>query len=422
MSDKAFTHKTAENAKPGEKPYKLSTGRGFYLLVMPTGGKLWRYDYRLNGKRKTAALGSFPDVSLKDAAEKQAACRKLIEQGIDPVAEKSRGKREAEQAAKPSAPTFRAVAQEWLKIKKDEWAASNLKKKEWLLSLLYKGMGDKSVSEIAPADILAVLRLVEADGHNVTARKLAETAGQVCRYARTCGYALFNPADGLKEILRPVQTTHHASLTNPAEVGFLLRCIDEYQGGLSMIYALKILPYLALRSTELRGARWEEIDLDNALWVVPASRKDRAKDGGGMKTRVAHEVPLPRQVVELFRTLKKYQEPGPLCFPGRQSATQPISDMGLLNALRRMGFAKGQMTVHGFRGTFSTLLNERKLEWGFDGDIIEAQLAHKEGDKVRVAYNHASYLEQRRALLQRWADYLDELRDSAGRSVARGRI
>ncbi len=243
MSDKAFTHKTAENAKPGEKPYKLSTGRGFYLLVMPTGGKLWRYDYRLNGKRKAAALGSFPDVSLKDAAEKQAACRKLIEQGIDPVAEKSRGKREAEQAAKASALTFRAVAQEWLKIKKDEWAASNLKKKEWLLSLLYKGMGDKPVSEIVPADILAVLRLVKADGHNVTARKLAETAGQVCRYARTCGYALFNPADGLKEILRPVQTTHHASLTNPAEVGFLLRCIDEYQGGLSMIYALKILPF-----------------------------------------------------------------------------------------------------------------------------------------------------------------------------------
>ena len=204
---------------------------------------------------------------------------------------------------------------------------------------------------------------------------------------------------------------HYATITDPAAVGHLLRCIDEYQGGAVVGYALKILPYLALRSAELRGGRWSEIDLDKALWIVPAARRENAKDGGGMKMRIAHAVPLPTQAVRLFRELHLLTGTGEQCFPGRHSASQCISDMALLNGIRRMGFSKEEMTIHGFRAMFSTILNEKKLEWGFDGDIIEAQLAHKEQNTVRDAYNHASYLDKRRELLQRWADYLDELRE-----------
>lgn len=189
-----------------------------------------------------------------------------------------------------------------------------------------------------------------------------------------------------------------------------MRSIDEYQGGTIVSYALKILPYLALRSAELRGGRWSEIDLDKALWIVPASRREKAKDGGGMKMRVAHEVPLPTQVVKLFRELHMLTGNGSLCFPGRHSSSQCISDMALLNGIRRMGFGKEEMTIHGFRAMFSTILNEKKLEWGFDADIIEAQLAHKEQNAVRGAYNHASYLDKRREMLQKWADFLDEIR------------
>lgn len=262
-----------------------------------------------------------------------------------------------------------------------------------------------------PTDILGAIRPVEAAGHSVTAHKLAETAGQICRFARTCGYIVFNPAAGLKEVLKPIQTKHYATITDPAAVGHLLRCIDEYQGGAVVGYALKILPYLALRSAELRGGRWSEIDLDKALWILPAARRENAKDGGGMKMRIAHAVHLPTQAVRLFRELHLLTGTGELCFPGRHSASQCISDMALLNGIRRMGFSKEEMTIHGFRAMFSTILNEKKLEWGFDGDIIEAQLVHKEQNTVRDAYNHASYLDKRRELLQRWADYLDELRN-----------
>ena len=189
-----------------------------------------------------------------------------------------------------------------------------------------------------------------------------------------------------------------------------MRLIDEFKGSISVLFALKILPYVPLRSTELRGAAWSELDLDNALWIVPAARKPRKKDGGGMKMRIEHEIPLARQVVDLFRRLQAFHQAGPLCFPGRNSATECITDVALLNAIRRMGYGRDEMCVHGFRGTFSTLLNEKKLEWKIDSDIIERQLAHAEKNAVRDAYNHAVYLEERRRMMQLWADYLDELR------------
>lgn len=366
--------------------------------------------YRYAGKRKTLSFGAYPAVSLKDARRKRDKARELLANDIDPGAQKKAAKEEAEAVAREQALTFAVVAREWFATKQDSYAAANIKKKQWLISLLNERIGERPISKLVPTDILGAIRPVEAAGHSVTAHKLAETAGQICRFARTCGYIVFNPADGLKEVLKPIQTKHYATITDPAAVGHLLRCIDEYQGGAIVGYALKILPYLALRSAELRGGRWSEIDLEKALWIVPAARRENAKDGGGMKMHIAHAVPLPTQAVRLFRELHLLTGTGELCFPGRHSASQCISDMALLNGIRRMGFSKEEMTIHGFRAMFSTILNEKKLEWGFDADIIEAQLAHKEQNTVRDAYNHASYLEKRREMLQRWADYLDELR------------
>jgi integrase len=408
-----LTDVLVRNLKPTNIPSKHTDSGGLYLYVSPSGGKLWRMDYRFAGKRKTLSFGAYPAVPLKDARARRDEAKERLAKGIDPGEQKKTVKIEAAAIAKDVALTFKVVTDEWFEVKKDAYATSNIKKKQWLVGLLLSHLGHKPISKIVPADILAAIRPVEAAGHNVTAHKMAETAGQICRFARTCGYIVFNPADSLKEALKPIQTKHYACLTEPAKVGHLLRCIEEYQGGLSVMYALKILPYLVLRSAELRGGRWSEIDLDKAIWIVPASRREKLKDGGGMKMRIAHEVPLPVQVVKLFRELHMLTGNEKLCFPGRHSSSQCISDMALLNAIRRMGFGKDEMTIHGFRAMFSTMLNERKLAWQFDGDIIEAQLAHKEQNAVRGAYNHASYLEHRRNMLQKWADYLDELRGQA---------
>lgn len=395
------------------KVQKISDGGGLYIHVTEKSSRLWRLAYQFEGKQKLLALGGYPALSLAEARKQRDSAKGLLAKGIDPAVEKKRAKYEVQRETDLVARTFRAVALEWVEVQKDSWAASNLKKKMRLLEMLFYVMGDKPIAHIIPADILAILRPIEACGKNVTAHALAQTANQVCRYARVCGYCVFNAADGLTKVLKPIESKHYACLTSPADVGRLLRFIDDYQGSLSMMYALRILPYVVLRSTELRGAAWTEIDLDNALWIVPASRSERPRDGGGMKMRIAHEVPLARQVVELFRQLRIYQQKGPLCFPGTHSATRCISDVGLLNAIRRMGYGKSEMTIHGFRGTFSTLLNEKKLEWGIDADVIEKQLAHKEKDAIRGAYNHAAYLEQRRRLMQLWVDYLDGLRSGA---------
>ena len=400
------------NTPTPEKPKKLYDGEGLFLQFTPAGGKWWRLRYWYQGKEKLLSLGTYPAISLKTARQRRDEAKELIGRGVDPSEQRKAAKAEAAAIAQETIQTFRVVADEWIEIKKEGYAASNIKKKQWLIGLLCVHFGHMPISKIVPADILAAIRPVEAAGQNVTAHKMAETAGQICRFARTCGYIIFNPADGLKEALKPIPERHYASLTDPAKVGHLLRSIDEYQGGVSVMYALKILPYVVLRSMELRGARWSELDLDNAIWTVPATRRAKPQDGGGMKMRVAHEIPLPTQVVKLFNELMPLTGNGTLCFPGRHSAAQCISDMALLNAIRRMGFGKDEMTIHGFRSTFSTMLNERKLAWGFDGDVIEAALAHKEQNAIRGAYNRAQYTEQRRKMLQRWADYLDELRSA----------
>ena len=386
------------NAKPQDKPYKMYDAGGLFLIVTPAGEKWWRFKYRLGGQEKLLSFGTYPTTGLREARDKREDARKLITQGIDPSAQRQAHKAEAAAVEIAKGQTFEAVAREWYGKKHIAWTPGHQKK--ILLRLekqLFPYLGEAPLAGLEAADFLAAIQKAEARGAIETAHRLAQLCGQVTRYARISGMVKHDAAAGLTEALAPVQTQHYAAITDPITLGRLLRDIDAYQGEPTICHALRILPYVFVRSGELRAATWEEIDLDAATWIIPAGR---------MKMRRPHVVPLARQVVKLFRSMYEYSGPTGLVFPSTFSATRCISDMGLLNALRRMGYGKETMTVHGFRTTASTLLNER----GYNGDWIEAQLAHAEKNAIRDAYNRAQYLPERRRMMQEWADYLDELR------------
>ena len=389
-----LTDTAIRTAKPKEKPWKLTDGGGLYLLVNPTGGKLWRLKYRFGGKEKLLALGSYPFVSLKDARTRAIAAKELLTRGMDPSAERKAAKVEAAAAAL----TFEKVAREWYAKRIGKWTprhASGVLRR--LEVHAFPDLGARPIAELGAPDFLAVLHGIEKTGHMETARRVAQICGQVTRYARLAGIVPADAASGLTEALTVRQARHFATITEPEKIGHLLRAIDDYQGEPAMCHALRILPYVFVRSSELRCATWDEVDLEAAEWSIPAER---------MKMKRPHVVPLARQVVALFASMRRFSGNGRLVFPGMASATRPLTDVGLLSALRRMGYAKGKMTVHGFRSMASTLLNEQ----GFNRDWIERQLAHCEKNAVRAAYNHAEYLPERRRMMQAWADYLDGLR------------
>ncbi len=393
-----LTDTSIRNIKATAKVQKLSDGGGLYLFVPTTGGKLWRMAYRFGGKQKTLSFGAYPAVSLRDARAKRDDAKALLAEGIDPGEQKKETKAAAQILERERAATFEAVAREWYDKKTAHLTAGY--RRDILSRLenqLFPHIGGKPFSLLEPADLINAVNPALKRGAVETAHKLIRLAGQVCRYARLVGYCKYDVAAGLTEALPSVQTKHLAAITDPKAIGHLLRAINEYQGDISIAYAMKILPYTFVRSGELRAAEWTEIDLDRAEWIVPAGR---------MKMRQPHVVPLARQVVELLFVMREHSGHGKLVFPSPFSATRCISDMGLLNALRRMGYEKGVMTIHGFRGMASTLLNEQ----GYRADVIEAQLAHGERNVVRKAYNHAEYLPERRKMMQEWADYLDELR------------
>ncbi len=393
-----LTDTSIRNAKTSATVQKLSDGGGLYLHISPAGGKLWRMAYRFGGKQKTLSFGAYPAVGLKDARARREEAKTLLAEGVDPGEQKKEAKAAAAAIQLEQAATFEAVAREWFAKKKAAWTPGHQKKiLSRLENQLFPHIGDRPFSSLEPAHILAAIRHAEDRGAIETAHRLAQLAGQVSRYARLVGYTKYDVGAGLAEALPPVQTEHYAAITDPKEIGHLLRAINGYPGDVSTIYALRLMPYVFVRSGELRGARWQEFNLEAAEWVVPAGR---------MKMKRPHVVPLARQVVNLLTTLREYSGGGELVFPSPFSATRCISDMGLLNALRRLGYDKGQMTIHGFRSMASTLLNEQ----GYRADVIEAQLAHGEQDAIREAYNRASYLPERRRMMQEWADYLDGLR------------
>lgn len=387
-----LTDLAVKTAKPQEKRYTLFDTGGLYLEVAPNGSKWWRFRYRAQGKQKVMSLGVYPDISLKNAREKRDAARTLIANGGDPLLERE------ERRLRESALTFDSVLEEWFSRKSRGWSPAYIRGMRLRINrYLVHAFGQKPFSELETSDFLAVLRPIEKQEKHETAQRIAQICGRVCRYAKLSGIIKNNPVDCISEVLTAPQTQHHKTITNPERIGHLLRDIQHYHGRPITGYALRIMPYVFVRSGELRGALWEEIDFDSATWTIPAER---------MKMRKEHIVPLASQVIKLLEELKFFSGNSALCFPGTISSSRPITDVTLLNSLRRLGYGRDEMCIHGFRSMASTLLNEK----GYRSDIIEAQLAHKEKDAIRAAYNHAEYLEERRKMMQEWADYLDCLR------------
>lgn len=394
MADGKLTALKIKSAAPG----KHFDGGGLYLEVTATGSRYWRMKYRYAGKEKRLAFGTLLEVTLAEARRRRADAQYALREGRDPGADKQAGKVAARQAA---ANSFEAVAREWLTQQRRKLAPATYDKAQWTLEeLVFPWLGTKPVSDIEAPELLAVLRRIEARGAHETAHRTKQRCGQVFRYAIATGRAKHDPSADLKGALCPVKVTPRAALTAPAEVGELLRAIAGYSGGFVTRCALQLAPLVFVRPGELRRAEWAELDLDCAQWRIPAHK---------MKMREEHIVPLARQAVAILRDLQPLTGCGRYVFPSVRGASQPMSENTINAALRLLGFDKATMTGHGFRALASTRLNE--LGWA--PDVIERQLAHKERNQVRAAYNRAQHLAERGKMMQAWADYLDGLTVSA---------
>jgi len=399
---KPLTDKDIQAARPEGRQYSLFDGGGLFLLVTPAGGKWWRLKYRLGGKGKLLSLGVYPDVSLKEARRRRDETRELIAKGIDPSAARKESKAAVIAEQREKGNTFETVAMDWLNAYAPDLSEKQaLKLRRYLENVFFPTIGDKSVAGLLPVDILDAVRSAQERGRIQTAHRLTQLAGQVLQYAFVKGLVSVNVARGITGALQPLRVTSFAAITEPKEIGRLLRAIDNYAGYPSIRYFLKIMPYVFTRPGELRLAEWNEVNFEEAMLTIPWQR---------MKTRKLskkdHRVPLARQVLALFRDLYEFSGSGRFIFPSIRAKTDTISDAGPLNALRDMGYDKDTMTIHGFRSMASTCLNEM----GMRPDLVEAQLAHKDPDAVRMVYNRAEYLNERREMMQTWADYLDKLR------------
>ena len=373
----ALTDTTIRTAKPSPKPTKMFDEKGLFLLLQPSGGKLWRLKYRFNGLEKKLTLGCYPEVSLKSARKRRDEARTLLAEGIDPSAHKKAN----EQASKLRvATTFNLVAEEYLeKAGREGREAVTIKKSRWLCSLMAPDLGDRPISEITPAELLAALRKVEAKGNLETARRMRSVAGRVFRYAVATSRATSDPAALLRGALTAPVVTHHSAILKPQQVGQLLRAIDGYEGQPLTCVALKLSPHLFVRPGELRRAEWCEFDLGGAIWTIPSDK---------MKMRSPHVVPLSRQSLELLRSAQTLSHSQKYVFSSLYPGNRPMSENTVNAALRRLGYAGTEMTAHGFRAMASTLLNESG-KW--NPDAVERALAHKDTNAVRGTYHRGTH-------------------------------
>ncbi|MFM0136828.1 tyrosine-type recombinase/integrase [Caballeronia grimmiae] len=393
----------AKAAVPKEKPYKLSDEKGMYLEVAPSGGKWWRLKYRIGGKEKRISLGVFPDVSLQTARARRDEARKLIEKGIDPSAVR---KAQAATRGERDANSFEVVAREWHSkfsgLNSESHSARNLRRLE---VHVFPYLGDQATATLEPPAVLAVLRRIEAKGTIETAHRVRVLIGQVMRYAIATGRAQRDITADLRGAIPPAAAKHHAAVTDPKELSGVLRAIHGYTGTEVVATALKLAPLLFQRPGELRLAEWPEFDLDEGMWTVPASRMKRKKDG--KIHGPDHLVPLSKQAVALLQRLRAITGDEGYVFPGLRSTKRPISDMTLSSAFRRMGIDPDTAVPHGWRATARTLAVE-KLK--VPAEIVEMQLSHNVRDSLGRAYNRTQWLDERKSLMQQWADYLDSLR------------
>ena len=401
-----LTDLAVRKSGPREKAYKLADGGGLHLLVTPKGQRYWRMDYRFADKRGTMALGVYPTVSLAEARTSRLKIKKQLAEGLNPAAQR---KVEKITGLLAKANTFRAVAEEWLtKAEREGRAEVTIGKLRWLLAFAYPILGDRKVADIKAPELLAVLRGVEKRGHHETARRLRSTCGQVFRYAIATGRSDRDVSADLRGALIVPKVTHRAAITTPAEVGMLLRAIDAYSGYPVTHAALRMAPHVFVRPGELRHAEWAEFDLNGMIWTIPAEKT---------KMRVAHRVPLTRQVKEVIDALREISGNRRYLFPAQGKQDRPMCENTINLALRRMGFDGKAMTAHGFRAMASTLLNEQS-RW--NPDAIERQLGHAELNGVRRAYARGEHWDERVRMMEHWSNYLDQLR--AGATILQGKF
>lgn len=403
MAKDKLTDTAIKQAKPKDKAYKIFDGGGLFLLVNKNGSKYWRLKYRTNGKEKLLALGVYPLISLKEAREKRFEAKKQIAQGIDPNDHKKAEKRAQREIADNS---FEAVGYEWLEMKRLSWSEVHARKVEWMLtSNLFPWLGKRPIAEIDPPELLATLRRIESRGALETAKRVKQVAGQVFRYAVATGRANRDPSQDLKDALATPIKSHHAAVTEPKEVGPLLLALDGYQGTPIVRTALKLAPLTFVRPGELRHARWADVNIDTAEWIIPGRKMKGLKRKEN--ERPDHIIPLSTQAIEALREIYPLTGTGEYVFPSARSTKRPMSDNAVLSALRRLDIPKDQMTGHGFRAMARTILDEKL---GYRADWIEHQLAHGVKDVHGRAYNRTKHLDKRREMMQAWADYLDQLR------------
>lgn len=398
------------DSKPQSQPFRVRDGDGLYLLVNPNGSRWWRFDYTINGKRKTISLGIYPDTGLAAARRKAEEARQLVAEGIDPSGERKKQKAQSVEAQElerrisegiPLPGSFEEVAREYHAKYSPNWTENHAVKILTRMERdIFPWIGNKTLREITALDLLTVLRRIEARGVLETTHRIKQYCGQVFRYGIATGRADRDPSADLRGALPPVKQKHHPTITDTKQIGELLRAIDAYQGSFTALCALKLAPLVFVRPGELRHAEWQEIDLDKQEWRIPAAK---------MKMREVHIVPLSRQAVAVLQEIQPLTGHDRYVFPSERGKVRPMSENTVTAALRRMGYAKGEMTGHGFRSMASTLLNEQ----GWHRDAIERQLAHAERDNVRAAYNYAQHLPERRKMMQAWADYLDGLKKGA---------
>ncbi len=384
-----------KQAKPRAKPYKVTDGAGLYMLVHPQSGKYWRYDYRFAGKRKTLAIGVFPDVSLADARKLHQFARERLGSGIDPSVYKKVEKLTKNQTA---ADSFEVVAREWFAHKiADKSESHKVRTNRILEKDLFPSLGSRPISKITAPEILAVLRKIEARTVDI-AYRAKQTVGLIFRYAVATGRAESDPSRDLTGALKAKTKKHHAALTDPQEVGTLLVAIDGFQGTPVVKAALQLSALLFQRPGEVRHMEWAEIHWAENRWEIPARK---------MKMKFDHIVPLCTQAQSVLREIHKLTGRGKYVLPSARGASRPLSENGVRTALRTLGYDNTMMTPHGFRAMARTILDE---QLNFRVDWIEHQLAHQVRDANGRAYNRTAHLPQRFKMMQTWADYLDGLR------------
>lgn len=400
MATDRLTAVRAKQAPPGEKPYKLTDGGGMYLLVDVKGGKYWRMDYRFGEKRKTLALGTYPEVSLAEARSARDQARKQLAAGSDPCGARKLAKlTDAYQAQN----TFEAVAREWHKEFSPTWAEHTRWKNLRILELnAFPWIGARLIGEVTAPELLALLRRVKERGLTDTAHRLRQTAGHVFRYGIRTGRCARDISVDLKGALPTTRKTHYAAITDPARFGVLLRDVWAYQGHFATCCAFKLSVLFGLRPGELRSLEWSEVDAGKKLILIPL---------GKMKARRVHMVPLADQALSIIEELKALTGAGRYCFPGLQNRGRPMCENTINAALRRLGYdTQSDQSAHGFRSSFSTMAHGSGL---FRSEVVEVQLAHAHGDQVRLAYDRGDFLEERRKLMAWWADECDRMRQAA---------